>query len=293
VELFVEVETATHRLSEVMKKDPSFDHAPGWFENVSALGASLLVKVTGSLFRDTKPKAQVELDGKNEKNIVVAEKASRQPLLSLEYLVSSLFIFDITIKHDTIYALLAIAKHVTPSASDSDLTVEYTKAPAEEASIVMRKMLHPKSELLLGRTKSALEDFSDFTQRKRYTAAYESPYVDVCKTFIEFCIRQSDPTRALDILCRPWASEDKRTPAEKNFYENSTMAKEANMRLPSGFPNSAVRHTQCAPTQESIHSRREGKMPTHSLDSHPPSSATITPPKVVESTKRPSALRNA
>jgi hypothetical protein len=29
VELFVEVETATHRLSEVMKKDPKYYHVPG------------------------------------------------------------------------------------------------------------------------------------------------------------------------------------------------------------------------------------------------------------------------
>ena len=55
VELFVEVETATHRLSEVMKKDPRFYHVPGWFEYVSALGASLLVDATGQ----TVPRLQV------------------------------------------------------------------------------------------------------------------------------------------------------------------------------------------------------------------------------------------
>lgn len=31
VELFVEVETATHRLSEVMGRDEKFRHVPGWF----------------------------------------------------------------------------------------------------------------------------------------------------------------------------------------------------------------------------------------------------------------------
>ena len=61
VELFVEVETATHRLSEVMKKDPTFFHVPGFFEYVSALGASLLVDATGRLFRDnTNPRSIVE-----------------------------------------------------------------------------------------------------------------------------------------------------------------------------------------------------------------------------------------
>lgn len=54
MELFVEVETATHRLLEVMKKDQTFYHISGWFDSVSQLGASLLVDATGRLFRDRK-----------------------------------------------------------------------------------------------------------------------------------------------------------------------------------------------------------------------------------------------
>lgn len=49
VELFVEVETATHRLSEVMRKDERFGHIPQWFEHVSELGASVLVEATGKI----------------------------------------------------------------------------------------------------------------------------------------------------------------------------------------------------------------------------------------------------
>jgi hypothetical protein len=234
VELFVEVETATHRLSEVMKKDPQFYHVPGWFEYVSALGASLLVEATGKLFRDTKSTAAAEYDRKDDKDRLVAERAGRQPLLSLEYLVSSLSIFDVSVEHDTIYALLAIAKDTTPSASDSELTMEPTRIPTHEPTTPVRKPYNKGSELLLDRTKSALEDF---TQRKRYTVAYESPYVDACKTFIQFCIWQSDPTRALDIICRPWAAEDKKNAHEKNFfYQNRIMPKEVNMPLPSWVP---------------------------------------------------------
>lgn len=234
VELFVEVETATHRLSEVMKKDPQFYHVPGWFEYVSALGASLLVEATGKLFRDTKSTAAAEHDRKDEKDRLVAERAGRQPLLSLEYLVSSLSIFDVSVEHDTIYALLAIAKDTTPSASDSELTMEPTRILTQEPTTPVRKPYNKGSELLLDRTKSALEDF---TQRKRYTVAYESTYVDACKTFIQFCIWQSDPTRALDIICRPWAAEDKKSANEKNFfYENRPMPKEVNMSLPSWVP---------------------------------------------------------
>ena len=41
VQLMVEVEDATHRLSEVIQKDPKFYHIPRWFDYVSALGASV------------------------------------------------------------------------------------------------------------------------------------------------------------------------------------------------------------------------------------------------------------
>lgn len=211
VELFVEVETATHRLSEVMKKDPKFYHVPGWFEYVSALGASLLVEATGKLFRDYKPngplEAEMESDSESDTgsesesespamfetdsdtepepdadvpadSVVPANKG--QPLLSLEYLVSSLFIFDVTTPHDAVYALLAIAKDTIPSASDE------------------------KERLVLDHAQEALEDF---TQKKRYRVDYTQPFSDVCKEFVQFCIDHSDPTRALDIICRPWAPE--------------------------------------------------------------------------------------
>jgi hypothetical protein len=76
-----------------MKKDPQFYHVPGWFEYVSALGASLLVSATGMLFRDTK------FIGPAPSNSTKEERPERQPLLTLEYLVSSLSIFDVTMEH--------------------------------------------------------------------------------------------------------------------------------------------------------------------------------------------------
>ncbi|KAI9787650.1 MAG: hypothetical protein M1839_000181 [Geoglossum umbratile] len=235
VELFVEVETATHRLSEVMKKDPQFYHVPGWFEYVSALGASLLVEATGKLFRDYKVKDPPNrlLPGRrgalpnNSRNPRLAHRAGinnrqdssysngsdntrrdlprRQPLLSLEYLVSSLSVFEATVEHDTIYALLAIAKDTTPCAVD-------------------------ETGLLIDQTQTALERF---TQRKRYKVAYEQPYVDVCKDFVQFCISQSDPTRALDIICRPWAPEDKNV---RGRYRDTEPVARDSMPLPSWIP---------------------------------------------------------
>jgi len=85
----VEVETATHRLSEVMKKDPDFYHVPGWFEYVSELGASLLVQATGMVFRDYKKESTADGNKGPQHNA----PSSRRPLLTLEYLVSTLTIF--------------------------------------------------------------------------------------------------------------------------------------------------------------------------------------------------------
>ncbi|KAH8650825.1 heterokaryon incompatibility protein-domain-containing protein [Tricladium varicosporioides] len=176
VELFVEVETATHRLSEVMKKDPKYYHVPGWFEYVSELGASLLVHATSMVFRDYKSDSSANADGNPQHNT----PSNRRPLLTLEYLVSSLSIFDATEPRDAIYALLAIAKDTTPLAVDLNA-------------------LHPTPE---GYARQAL---GTFTERKMYPVHYDQPYEDVCKDFIEFCLKHSDPSRALDIICRPWA----------------------------------------------------------------------------------------
>ncbi|KAF2735691.1 HET-domain-containing protein, partial [Polyplosphaeria fusca] len=206
VELFVEVETATHRLSEVLKTDPEYFHLLGWFENVSALGASLLVDATERLFRDKKEKRQPtalldNLDQSSEpesdsdsdtkkkgakewKDFSLITKSRMQPLLSLEFLVSSLTIFDTTVPHDTIYALLAIAKDTSPKAAPGALDSS-------------------------DHTRDGLEFF---TQSKLYTVDYKLPYVEVCKGFIQFSIDrslQTDRSRALDVICRPWATEEK------------------------------------------------------------------------------------
>lgn len=100
-------------------------------------------------------------------------------MLSLEYLVSALTVFDTTVPHDTIYALLAVAKDPTPRAARSD---------------------GPKS------SGTAHDGPEAFTQSKKYNVDYESPYVDVCKEFIQFSIERSlriDQSRALDVICRP------------------------------------------------------------------------------------------
>ncbi|KAF2498702.1 hypothetical protein BU16DRAFT_579783 [Lophium mytilinum] len=163
VQLFVEVETATHRLSEVMKMDPKFYHVPGWFEYVSALGASLLVDATGTLFR-------------------VSKRQKRQPLLSLEYLVSTLSVFQATEPRDTIYSLLAIAKDTAPVAVIHGNTASSaTPAKAQLNAWAYRNM-----------------------KAKPYKVDHSLPFIAICKEFILFSIRQSEnKTQALDVICRP------------------------------------------------------------------------------------------
>ncbi|KAK7750382.1 hypothetical protein SLS62_007681 [Diatrype stigma] len=182
IELFVEVETATHRLSEVMQKDPRFYHVPGWFEYVSALGASLLVEATGMVFRYYKPnKTSPGRDPTaHDEGATTDPISQRRPLLSLEYLVSKLSIFQASEPRDTIYALLAIANDGYPAAEGRD---------GEEIAEGVRQVIFDKAD------------------QKPFPINYAHPYPDVCQDFIEFCIGRSDKTRALDILCRPWSPE--------------------------------------------------------------------------------------
>ncbi|KAF2647797.1 HET-domain-containing protein [Lophiostoma macrostomum CBS 122681] len=198
VELFVEVESATHRLSEVMEKDSAsllvdaIERLFGNKEHMRATESEESVVYLSDSEADSDA-GTTELEdssddmsiSRRKKHILNVDKTTIQPLLSLEYLVSSLTIFNTTVPHDTIYALLAISKDTTPKAVRSDL-VEV----AEQA-------------------RGRLEFF---TQRKSYNVDYKLPYVDVCKDFIQFSIRRGqrvDRSRALDILCRPWATEEK------------------------------------------------------------------------------------
>lgn len=209
VELFVEVETATHRLSEVMRKDETFGHVPQWFEHVSELGASVLVQATGKVFRRDGNQATDSEDGTETQPRLRARRPARKglkrngtgevegpsrpsslapqrPLLSLEYLVSSLSVFQATQPRDAVYSLLAISRDTAPFAELRTKSQE-----GSEEAIIMSTV-------------------SSFLERKPFRVDYSRAYSDVCKDFISFCIQisgRSDPTRALDILCRPWAPD--------------------------------------------------------------------------------------
>ncbi|KAI0882629.1 heterokaryon incompatibility protein-domain-containing protein [Annulohypoxylon maeteangense] len=207
VELFVEVETATHRLSEVMQKDEKFRHIPGWFEHVSELGASLLVQATGKIFRtqsiDTNTVPNPEPD-----DIQTIDPLKRRSLLSLQYLVTTMFIFQTSEPRDAIYSLLAVARDTSPFVEKS--------VPAD------------KRYALFMRT-----GFSSFLEEKPFHVDYGKPYYDVCRDFVEFSIHRGyevDKVQTLDILCRPWALEPP-TRGSTRIQEDSALSKKPKKAL--------------------------------------------------------------
>ncbi|EAT84175.2 hypothetical protein SNOG_07899 [Parastagonospora nodorum SN15] len=140
VELFVEVETATHRLSELLRRDAKSRLVPSWFEHISELGASLLVNATARIFREYQ---------RSDETVKAPERRS---LLSLEFLVTSLSIFDCGRPHDSVYALIAIARDASPNPPTS------TKQKRHQVLIA--------------------QVFGDQLEQKPYLLDYNSPYPD-------------------------------------------------------------------------------------------------------------------
>lgn len=204
IELFVEVESATHRLSELMKKDDRFNVIPNWFEHISELGASLLVTETSKIFRDYKRESDHRPLGLSHLSM---RGPGRRSLLSLEYLVTSLSIFDCGRPHDFVYALITISRDAFPSPP---------------TSITQRSKESLVTEVMKG-----------FVERKPFPLDYDIPYPDVARDFIEFTIQRhvdtgKDEEKALDILCRPW-SKDWRPEDERSQYHTHETQK--NKRL--------------------------------------------------------------
>ncbi|KUI57913.1 hypothetical protein VP1G_05218 [Cytospora mali] len=168
VELFVEVETATHRLSEVMRKDEKFGQVPQWFEHVSELGASILVQATGKVFRR---------DGVHRTNSAEDIESNTQ------------------------------GRHRNPKSKSA----KRTNGALVPLNPFKSPDWKPQRPLL---SLEYLVSISSYLERKPFRANYSRPYSDMCKYTIS-CIEKSgrsDPTRALDILCRPWAPGADGTP---------------------------------------------------------------------------------
>lgn len=155
VSLFVEVESAPHRLSELLRKDQRLGPIHDIFGYVSALGASILVEEIGNLFRQT--------------------DSERKPLLSLEYLVTHLTVSDASNPRDTIDGLLAIA--------DGTMLQSAEPQAKSTADIPLTATDRVKEQLeLLGKSSFASQ---------MYPVEYKLLYVDMCKDFVEFAIHKA------------------------------------------------------------------------------------------------------
>ncbi|KAI1407420.1 HET-domain-containing protein [Hypoxylon sp. FL1857] len=168
ISLFNEVETSTRQVSEVMKNHKDLGHRPAFFGEVSQWSATKLVEETNNLFRR------------------LAEN-QRQAQFSLEYLVSKLTTFVSSEPRDTIYSLLAIARDTVPVTSrlGGDVVQSWTWP-----EYIKEKFI---------------KQFAKRNVSNPYHVDYELPLSDVYVQFVRWAIEKSDKTRALDIICRPWA----------------------------------------------------------------------------------------
>ena len=98
VSLFEAVETDDRSISKTIQRSDNFNRIPDFLGEIQFLGATRLVDATSNLFRKAK-------SGE------VQEK-----LLTLEALVSNLSAFKASRPHDTIYAVLALAKGIRSMA---------------------------------------------------------------------------------------------------------------------------------------------------------------------------------
>lgn len=129
---------------------------------------------------------------------------SIEALFNLESVVSDLPLFEATEPRDTIYALLSLAKDTT-------------------------RVLHNHNKVS-NRTEHLLWDWGrKHTSRQQYIVDYQQPFHEICKEFILFCIRMtSEPAKALDIICRPWAPR----PVKKRIPRTKLRPKEPSTAAP-------------------------------------------------------------
>ncbi|KAF2104442.1 HET-domain-containing protein [Rhizodiscina lignyota] len=167
VSLFNEAEEKRTVSKSIMMGKKEYGHKPRYFGHIAALSATRLVAVTNDLFRRRADHEKVAL-------------------LTLEQLVSTFTAFNASEPRDTVYAVLAIAKDTMPRTSHAN----------------MRSMV---ASYKITIQEKFIEQLSQKIVAKSYYVNYEQPISDVFVDFIDFAISQSDTTRALDIICRPWA----------------------------------------------------------------------------------------
>jgi hypothetical protein len=173
VSLFVQVEETQQRLSELVRNDTDHNSEVNYFEEVPRLGASMLVKTTQDLFHRS-------------------TWGGHHMQRTLESLVSRLAIFQTSQPRDTVYALLSMARDTQAStnlAHPHEFLDRLEKRPDAGKRALLERVAASFPKPLI----------------EKYEVNYKSRVIDVYQQFIAFAIRKADPTRALDIICRPFA----------------------------------------------------------------------------------------
>jgi hypothetical protein len=158
-------------------KFPQVDNVSYSIRYAPALGAIRLVKASHELLR----------------NSYFREKPV--PLHSLEYLVSTFTMYETSEPRDVIFALLSI--------SEDAFRLDDSR---EEDGSAMQPI--PTVFDHLPTASRAINSWREqHLGRRAFKVDYDAPVPQVYKQFISFSISKAAPTRALDIICRPWAPE--------------------------------------------------------------------------------------
>jgi len=146
----------------------------------------------------------------------------------LDYLVPTFTAFESSEPRDTVYALLALAKDSRPTVYKEEQTVNTS------ASMAMT---------------TAVRAFGKNMVEQDYHVDYGLPLSDVYVGFTRWALeRSSDKTRALDIICRPWAPPTNDEPDEDSelhwraqFTEQESKRKDGDGldTLPSWVPTTS------------------------------------------------------
>lgn len=139
-----------------------------------ALGAIRLVKATHEIF---------------DRNHHGEGRPS--PRRSLEFLVSNFTMFETTEPRDIVFSLLSISN----DAFRLQETVETVEAPQEVYEHIPHALRNVKSW------------YEKHRVRRAFRVDYVAPVYQVYKQFVSFTIAKANPSKALDIICRPWAPE--------------------------------------------------------------------------------------
>lgn len=204
-------------VNDLAKKKEEWGNQADYFGDIETMGATRLVQTTNILYR------------KSDRGEITNR------LLDLESLVSILPTFESSIKHDTVYAVLALAKDTWHSSSAAKAVSANTDNGSSRASAQQ-----PGAQLDQGRTREIIEEAArrfkakkEARESSKFPVNYEADFVDVCKEFINFAVQKS---KALDIICRPWApAEDDNLPSWIPTLEGIAFAPKPSETAPGDF----------------------------------------------------------